>query len=238
MLVMALTAALSAGGALSVRAMPSDVGGTWNAEPVYAATPMNLYWDGTTARWGATSNAVKYELQLIRGQQTMSVDTTTKTAISYRTLMEQQSGEYMFRVRAYSTDGYVSEWSPYSQGHHISGYDPGKNNNATYVVSEGPGANPYYAPTVKYGWMRSNDGYFWMWRDSQGDYVTEQFRQIDGNTYYFDANGYMFTGWMSLEGATYYFFSNGIMATGRQQIDGRTYSFNDQMGPGYGALRQ
>lgn len=230
----ALMMALSAGAAFSAQAMPSDVGGTWNADPIYPSQPQGAYWDGYTAHWSAAANAVKYEIQLHRGGSVASTDTTSNTHISYKTLM-QNSGEYTFRVRACSVDGYVSEWSSYSENHHVSGYDPDKHHAATYEPSQGPGANPYAPGSTRYGWTRSSDGYFWLWKDSGGDYARNTFRNIDGNTYYFDSNGYMFTGWLSLDNAVYYFFHNGTMAVGGQEIEGRTYYFSDQPGPNYGA---
>lgn len=230
---MALVFALSVGGAVSAQAMPSDVGGTWNGEPQYASQPQDPYWDNYTAHWAASSNAVKYEIQLHRNGALASTDTTSNTHISYRTLM-QESGEYSFRVRAYSIDGYASAWSSYSENHHVSGYDPDRHNSATYEPSQGPGANPYSPGSTSYGWVRSSDGYFWLWKDGNGGYAKDTFRTIDGNTYYFDSNGYMFTGWLAINNATYYFYGNGTMAVGEQDIDGRICYFSDQPGPNYG----
>ena len=229
-----LLIALSVGSAFSAQAMPSDVGGTWNAEPQYASQPQGAYWDTYMAHWSAASNAVKYEVQLYRNSTLESTDTTSNTHISYRTLM-QQSGEYSFRVRAYSIDGYASAWSSYSENHHVSGYDSERHQNATYVSSQGPGANPYSPGSTAYGWVRSSDGYFWLWKDGSGAYAKDTFRTIDGNTYYFDSNGYMFTGWLSVNNATYYFYGNGTMAVGNQEIGGRLYHFSNQLGPNYGA---
>lgn len=230
----ALVIAFSLGSAVCTQAMPSDVGGTWNAEPQYVSQPQNPYWDGYVAHWNGAINAEKYEIQLHRNGAVASTDTTANTHISYKTLL-QQSGEYTFRVRAISIDGYASDWSVYSENHHVSGYDANRHNSATYEPSQGPGANPYSPGTVKYGWTRSNDGYFWLWKDNNGSYAKNTFRTIDGNMYYFDSNGYMFTGWMALNNTTYYFFGNGIMAVGNQEIDGRIYHFSDQPGPNYGA---
>lgn len=227
-------AALVIGAAGTSYAMPSDVGGTWNGEPQYADQPGNTYWDGATAHWGQTYNAVKYEIQLMRGGKLASTDTTTNTHISYRTLM-QQSGEYTFRVRAYSVDGIASAWSQTSGNHHVSGYDPQKHQAATNNPSDGPGANPYAPGSVSYGWVRSSDGFFWRWKDANGSYAANIFRFIDGNYYYFDSNGYMFTGWLSLNGNVYYLQGNGVLQVGDSYIDGNYYYFDPTPGPGYGA---
>jgi glucan-binding YG repeat protein len=44
--------------------------------------------------------------------------------------------------------------------------------------------------------------------------ATAGFQTINGKTYYYDANGKKYTGWLTREGTNYYFYSNGVMATG------------------------
>lgn len=230
----ALMAALTVGSAFTAQAMPSDVGGTWNGDAVYATQPQNPYWDGHVAHWDASYNVVKYEVELLCNGTHASQDTTSNTHISYKTIM-QNPGEYTFRVRAISGDNLASDWSAVSGVHHVSGYDSSRNSGSTHTMSQGPGANPYSAGSTKYGWVNSSDGYFWLWKDNNGQFVTNCFRTIDGNTYYFDQNGYMFTGWMCLDNSlNYYFFSNGVMAVGEQNIDGQDHYFNTNPGPSYG----
>ena len=51
------------------------------------------------------------------------------------------------------------------------------------------------------------------WWYSEGSSYAVGWKQIDGQWYYFDSNGYMVTGWMqSDDGNWYYFYSNGMMA--------------------------
>ena len=49
--------------------------------------------------------------------------------------------------------------------------------------------------------------------------------QIDSKWYYFDANGYMKTGWLILGDDWYYLASDGHMVTGDMEIDGTLYYF-------------
>ena len=230
----ALMAVLSIGTALTAQAMPTESGSTWYGNSVYVTQPQNPYWDGHVAHWDASDNAVKYEVELLNNGDFASQDTTSNTHISYKTIM-QQAGEYTFRVRAISGDNQVSDWSVFSSGHHVSGYNADTYNHASHDLSQGPGANPYSAGSTKYGWVNSSDGFFWLWKDNNGQFVKNCFRTIDGNTYYFDNNGYMFTGWMCMNNSlNYYFFSNGVMAVGEQNIDGVDHYFNANPGPSYG----
>ncbi|MDD3252877.1 MAG: hypothetical protein PHV18_09975 [Lachnospiraceae bacterium] len=230
----ALVAVLSIGSVFTAQAMPTETDGTWYGDSMYPSQPQNPYWDGHVAHWNSSANAVKYEIEILRNGAFASRDTTSNTHISYKTIM-QQSGEYTFRVRAISGENLVSEWSGYSAGHHVSGYNPETYQNASHNQSQGPSANPYSPGSTRYGWVNSSDGFFWLWKDNNGQFVTNCFRTIDGNTYYFDNNGYMFTGWMCLDNSlNYYFYSNGVMAVGEQNIDGRDHYFNASPGPSYG----
>ena len=42
-------------------------------------------------------------------------------------------------------------------------------------------------------WIKDNTG--WWYRHEDGSYITKDFEVIDGKTYYFNASGYMVTGW-------------------------------------------
>ena len=48
-------------------------------------------------------------------------------------------------------------------------------------------------------------------------------KSIDGDWYYFNASGYIVTGWFADGGSWYYFESNGKMATGWKLVDGKWY---------------
>ena len=53
---------------------------------------------------------------------------------------------------------------------------------------------------------------------------------MNGSWYYFDADGYMHTGWLEWNGHWYYLESKigstcGTMVTGTKDINGVTYSF-------------
>lgn len=53
------------------------------------------------------------------------------------------------------------------------------------------------------------------------------FKTIRGKTYYFDAKGYMKTGWVKVSGKYYYFAKDGIQVKNKTvKISGKSYKFN------------
>ena len=53
----------------------------------------------------------------------------------------------------------------------------------------------------------------WLYRYGDGTYAQNKFEVINGSTYYFDADGYMVTGWSTVESNWYYFNASGCMVT-------------------------
>ena len=60
-------------------------------------------------------------------------------------------------------------------------------------------------------WGSNSSG--WWYVDEAGAYVRNSFKVIDGETYYFNADGWMTVGWKSINGDWYYFNGNGYMQT-------------------------
>ncbi len=59
-----------------------------------------------------------------------------------------------------------------------------------------------------------------------GKYLTNCFRKISGETYYFDENGIMLTGFVEVNGKTYYFDTSGKMLLRWKRINGKKYLFD------------
>lgn len=55
----------------------------------------------------------------------------------------------------------------------------------------------------------------WWYRHGDGSYTKNDFEVINGQTYYFDQDGYMVTGWISLNGTYYFFDASGAMVKNR-----------------------
>lgn len=53
----------------------------------------------------------------------------------------------------------------------------------------------------------------WSYRYGDGTYARNKFEVINGSTYYFDADGYMVTGWSTIESNWYYFNASGCMVS-------------------------
>lgn len=96
-------------------------------------------------------------------------------------------------------------------------------------------------------WIKASNGRWW-YKHTDGTYTKNNWEQIDGKWYYFDADGWMITGWQKIDGYWYYFKpgdsgwmvtgwcnvgvnryylgTDGKMRTGWQKIDGYWYYFN------------
>lgn len=55
----------------------------------------------------------------------------------------------------------------------------------------------------------------WWYRHGDGSYTKNDFEVINGQTYYFDQDGYMVTGWKSLNDTYYFFDASGAMVKNR-----------------------
>ena len=60
--------------------------------------------------------------------------------------------------------------------------------------------------------------------------LRSEFSVIDGDTYYFDADGVAVTGLQVIDGLTYYFDEEAIMQHGFQEVDGKRYLLDEETG--------
>lgn len=74
-------------------------------------------------------------------------------------------------------------------------------------------------------WIKSNGK--WWYRNADGTYPKNQWKNIDGKWYYFDNSGWMKTGWTQVKGKWYYLNSGGVMQTGWVKSGGKWYYLND-----------
>jgi hypothetical protein len=70
-------------------------------------------------------------------------------------------------------------------------------------------------------WKQNSNG----WWNTEGNSWSVGWREIDGDWYYFDSNGYMKTGWMQDGGKWYYLYNSGDMAI-NTTINGYTLDYN------------
>ncbi len=94
-------------------------------------------------------------------------------------------------------------------------------------------------------WVKAADGIRWWYQNSDGTWPAGGWAQLpwNGKTdwYYFDAEGYMVTGWITWEGSRYYLHpvadgTQGHMYTGWNEIGGQYYYFRPESGGPQGSL--
>ena len=82
------------------------------------------------------------------------------------------------------------------------------------------------------GW--ATNGYDWFYASSSGSLYTNKWLKLNGCWYFFDMYGYMARGIAELNGQTYYFNENGVMKTGWiKELDGdgnAIWMYADQSG--------
>lgn len=105
--------------------------------------------------------------------------------------------------------------------------DVTENLESDSVVNEGSDFSEAETTTVvsqddsqKDGWDEYNQQYY-----ENGELVKNQFKEIDGNTYYFNEYGYKQTNYLYQGNDCYYFDSNGVMQ--KNYFDGNKY-FGDK----------
>ena len=241
LVVVVAAAALSAASVISVWAAAERLD-----------TVENTCWDeedDTIARWDEVENAYEYEVYLYRNEQKTSSIKTKKDYYNFKKKMTAE-GDYTFKVRALAKnrsknyrDGY---WSEESDTCYISEdyAELLKNGGKIDTDHSGPGVSGDSSAEVKETdtisvvykaeWIPTADGRWW-YRNSDGSYPAGGWWREPGTEiwYYFDAEGYMKTGWIEENGVKYYCQPSGAMVTGDQTIDGVLYHFDSS-----GALQQ
>lgn len=114
---------------------------------------------------------------------------------------------YLNRSGQLVTDSWIGNYWVGEEGD--MAVDSWVDHNKYYVGSDGK-----WIPDYGVGkWVKGRYG--WWYSDGYGGYPTNTLMEIKGTTYYFDANGYMKTGWQLFEGDWYYFNSDGAMQKSR-----------------------
>lgn len=88
-----------------------------------------------------------------------------------------------------------------------------------FYVDMGSSAN-----TSSQGWENTDRG--WKYKESNGSYVTNTWKQVDGIWYFFDGEGHIATSWRQIDGAWYFFNASGAMLTGWVQSGNDWYYLN------------
>ena len=168
-----------------------------------------------------------------------------KSAFAYSTLLLERATEYSpLTIRSYNIGdptlklnrspykGYTGQdviisFSKYSGSNQVLGYDfegsyfNEKNANRVgyFYVDMGSSTN-----TSSQGWENTDRG--WKYKESNGSYVTNTWKQVDGIWYFFDGEGYIATSWRQINGVWYFFNASGAMVTGWVQSGNDWYYMN------------
>ena len=89
-------------------------------------------------------------------------------------------------------------------------------------------------------WQRDAKG--WWILNPDGSYPKSQWLWMNNRWYYFNQEGYMFTGWLFYNNAWYYFEENegseqGKMSVGWKELHGFWYYFSEEVGAESGKMR-
>jgi glucan-binding YG repeat protein len=97
---------------------------------------------------------------------------------------------------------------------------------AAAVVPEAGGiaGTEAYAAEAQGQWIQS--GSRWWYRNADGTYPANCWKEIDYEWYHFDASDWMQTGWLYDGGSWYYLLPSGKMARDMQDIGGKVYLFD------------
>ncbi len=72
-------------------------------------------------------------------------------------------------------------------------------------------------------WMQTNGK--WWYRNADGSYPVNSWKQIESKWYYFDGSGYMVTGWKKIGTSWYYFDGSGVMKANSWVISNGKYYY-------------
>lgn len=174
------------------------------------------------ATWSESKASSGYQVKLMKDNSTSAiggVQSFVTTSANVKNLLTR-TGTYILKVRAISSDG--TKFGPWvssnsitvSQAEAAKNYNEGLNPQAVQN-----NAQTSQNTQLKGTWQRNNTG--WLYVLSDGSYVTYTWKEIDGNWYYFNADGYMLVGWQNINGNWYYLdLNSGKMLANTTTPDG------------------
>ena len=176
------------------------------------------------AEWSEAEDANKYSVKLLRGSSTKTTVSTTNTYYDFSSLIRQYgTGTYTVKVKAYNGSYGGDEWTESEE----LDVDSANMNSVTGGVYSGGsyssyGSSPAYSPAYSPAggqtpatsgasagaWLRDSVG--WWYCNADHSYTTSDWQQINGLWYYFDANGYMVTGWFQSPASGYWYYLDPV----------------------------
>lgn len=224
---------LQGAGAEYVKASRLDNGSTLrlivkltDLEDVCAAIN-NASWNSDgTAKWEASTNAIRYQLTLTRNSSS-KIYYTGGTTYDFKPVM-QTAGNYQLRVRPISRSGKKAEGA--EAGAFYVSEEMAAEYRAKYAVetetrtitgmggANGPGTTETIYKNT--GWKQ--DGRGWWFQNNDGSYVQYDWVELNGAWYFFGSDGYMVSNTIVHWGPDdYYMGEDGKMVKNMTVPDGR-----------------
>ncbi len=148
----------------------------------------------------------------------------------------QEDGTWKY----YDADGYVltDSWKKYNDNWFYLDEDGNLTLNSQvdeyYVDAAGKRvANQWVALEADDEWDENMPDVYWYYYGANGKMITDKFKTIDEQTYYFDEEGRMAVGLVEIDGANYYFSINGHMKKGWVELPAADDEFGDEMAWSY-----
>ncbi len=178
-----------------------------------AAVVSNHYYaDGELQTDWQTIKLWKSDFQVVKKKgETASVTFDAAGGVSELNAAEMTLGQPLSTLPTAQREGYVFDgWYT----------DDGEKVDEEYVLES--------KMTLYARWVEAGDMTGWYEQDGRTYYVEDGVRlfgffQLNGVTYYQDADGFLATGWKLVAGERYYFNANGAMATGWLAMSEGTY---------------
>lgn len=162
------------------------------AESVGALTEVSLSNNGY-AMWEAARGAGSYEVRLYRNGEGIgaSILSTKDTFYKFQDVMTK-AGSYYVKVRP------LNGLNPENKGEWVESAAVTLDQAQANAIRNGEAGGMPLTGTWK------SNGEKWWYTHSDGTYTTNGWEEIKGQWYFFDAEGFMQTGWIEWEGNRYY----------------------------------
>ena len=198
-------------------------------------TISNASWDAgadlAVATWDESEDKTSYKVQLYKGSKKIdSLITVQSPRYDFsKKVANNGVGSYTFTVypsKGNKTDNTLRSDALYVDSNMISTFKKDNNIGQSSSSSSGASGNKASSPVV--GWFKTGDK--WQYREKGADVTRSAWKLIDNKWYYFDANGYMLTGWVELKEGFYLLGEKGDMLTGWQNLDNKWFYFDKSSG--------
>lgn len=157
--------------------------------------------DTGIATWDAVGGAGSYEVKVYREDKAVGASMIVNTnSCNCRERLTKGETSYTVKVRP------VSKFDSTEKGEWAE--------SPSIFITGDKAAEFRNNPTGGSGaWVQSQENGRWWYSNADGSYPANCWQQIGDKWYFFDAQGYMQTGWIAWEGKEYYCSENGDMLT-------------------------